>query len=262
MREFEYSGCVSVLWASSPRAVSTGAYAKGLKTFSSLPRSLSAGMTSVAPSSAQLAEFCHLSRCNIRSAHAHNGSRRDARVATQPRKSRAFQKRGLSLSAAKLKEKDEVIEKSIYDEGVFDTDFQCKVPEEEKVEEIQEKGGAVDGNGGLVPEDWKYMQQDLHLTKLEKKKQFKLQQMENAQLKELRSQLQRQKISLLPSTEQIATGPSWTTDRPQLLDRMQLSELESQFKLKALGKRTLVSFWCRRKTKNLMNFLHSRKSMI
>ena len=204
-----------------------------------------AGMMSVTPSSAQLAEFGRLSRFSIRAAQ--NGGSKEVRLATQPRNSRVSQKRRFS----KLKKKEETTEKPIYDEAMFDTNSFCGVTEEIESQDPPEKLAAGletqdppeklapgYGSRGLVPEDWKYIQQNLHLTKLEKKKQFKIQQMENAQLNELRAQLRRQKIDLLSSTEQPPTDPSWT-GRTQPLDRMQLVELERELSLKAAGKKTL-----------------------
>lgn len=94
---------------------------------------------------------------------------------------------------------------------------------------------SVDGDGGLVPEDWKFLQQDLHKTKAEKKREFRLQEMENAQLNELRAQLQRQKIELISSSER----PSAVSSLPgltQLPDRIQLLELERVLSSKPASK--------------------------
>lgn len=134
----------------------------------------------------------------------------------------------------------------MFEEGMFET---CSLSEDAEegrngnpnaVQCEQESTNVLNRlrKGGLVPEGWKHMQQDLHLTKREKKTQFLMQQREKAQLNELRAELRRQRVDLLSETEESAHTQS-LAGRTQLLRPSQLVELERDLSVKTPDPRFL-----------------------
>ncbi|KAI5060044.1 hypothetical protein GOP47_0024464 [Adiantum capillus-veneris] len=204
-------------------------------------------MAIIAPTSTQLSEPWRAS-LRGRYTEGRRGTSASTSMSTKPRKPKGFQEKPepLSLSSSNFSEDPTSMEKLMFEEGIFETGSFSEGTDEGgqgSLEIVQGKPKDTKARkplqkGGLVPEEWKYMQQDLQMTKKEKKKQFLITQRENTQLNELRDDLRRQRIDLLSETEESAHAQS-LAGRTQLLTPSQLVELERDLSTKAPDPRFL-----------------------
>ncbi|MCO5581922.1 hypothetical protein L7F22_035811 [Adiantum nelumboides] len=209
-------------------------------------------MASVAPISAQLSDSWGVS-----SRAGYNDSRRGnfafISISTKSRKHPENSGRLLFSSPNSLK--DLTTDNPLFEEGIFETDSFSEGAEEEipHSEQGQLQSTTIPRKmqkGGLVPEEWKHMQQYLHLSKKAKKTQFLVKQRENTQLNELRDELRRQRIDLLSEAEESAHAQS-LAGRTQLLTPSQLVKLESDLSVKAPDPRFLGKFLFEASSKSL-----------
>ena len=124
-----------------------------------------------------------------------------------------------------------------FEEGIFETDFACPdISDNEERNRNPYRAGqneAMDKEE-LVPEEWKFLQADLHKTKAQKKRVARMQEMENRQLKDLRAQIRRRpKVESASSLTQDHLSPAF---RPKLPEKDQLLELEKVLSHRPLRK--------------------------
>jgi hypothetical protein len=86
----------------------------------------------------------------------------------------------------------------------------------------RESAGEAEGKGDLIPDDWRFLQDDLHKTKVQRRRESRMQETANRQLKELRAQIRRRRKVEPSPTEHRLSVPF----RAKLPDKDELLELE------------------------------------